>query len=586
MSTTPQKESPKLEKSESGTAADASSLENGSQTMPSSKAASEKNVLRAQELGEGEGDAPMTKQKMMALTAQAFLWTGSQIPVYLFGGISPYVYGDIGGADRWVWFVLAYLLSLSAICPFVGSMSDLIGRRWVAVIGSTLIIIGMIICSLAQIINIFIGGMVFTGIGAGICELTAIAATSELAPTSRRGTYVGVLIFTIAPFCPATLYAQLLAAHVSWRYVGLFCGLWSFIGLVLTLAFYFPPARVNNEGLSRMEVLRRIDYVGGLLITGGLILFMAGLMWAGYQYSWSSPHVLAPFIIGIACLVGFVFWEWKVVKHPMIPRRMNKVPGVLLWTLIITFVSGANFFAILMFWPVEAFNVYDHNPVGVGLRGLPIQLGIMAGSVIVLALLSHFKGGNKTLMVVSSCIMTAGCGAMAVADRTNLSELWFIITLAGIGIGGIIVPASVITTIVCPDDLIATVTSLTLSIRVIGGSIGYAVYFNVWRSKYEPLIVAKIEDVLVPAGIHSATLIRDVVELTTSSLIEDIAALPGIQGNTALYNAIVVAGQQAYAESYKYVYYCSIAFGAVSIIASLLLGDISPYMDDHVAVKM
>ena len=34
----------------------------------------------------------------------AFLWTGSQIPVYLFGGIPPYIYADIGGVDRWIWF--------------------------------------------------------------------------------------------------------------------------------------------------------------------------------------------------------------------------------------------------------------------------------------------------------------------------------------------------------------------------------------------------------------------------------------------------------------------------------------------------
>jgi len=32
-----------------------------------------------------------------------------------------------------------------------------------------------------------------------------------------------------------------------------------------------------------------------------------------------------------------------------------------------------------------------------------------------------------------------------------------------------------IATIICPDDLIATVAALTLAIRVIGGSIGYCV---------------------------------------------------------------------------------------------------------------
>jgi hypothetical protein len=49
---------------------------------------------------------------------------------------------------------------------------------------------------------------------------------------------------------------------------------------------------------------------------------------------------------------------------------------------------------------------------------------------------------------------------------------------------------------------------------------------------------------------------------------------------------VVGAGQIAYAESYKWVYYVSIAFGIVSILASCFLGDITKYMDDHVAVVM
>lgn len=140
----------------------------------------------AVESGHEEPQPKMSFARMMSLIAMAFLWTGSQIPVYLFGGVPPYIYGDIGGTDRWIWFVLANLLSLAAVCPFVGSISDLIGRRYVALIGATFLIVGMIICSLVHTMNSFICGMVFAGIGAGINELTALAATSELAPTSQR----------------------------------------------------------------------------------------------------------------------------------------------------------------------------------------------------------------------------------------------------------------------------------------------------------------------------------------------------------------------------------------------------------------
>jgi len=228
--------------------------------------------------------------------------------------------------------------------------------------------------------------------------------------------------------------------------------------------------------------------------------------------------VLVPLILGAVLLVAFVLWETYGAKNPMFPKRLRQEPRILGLTLVITFISGANFFSILMFWPTQAFNVYGHDPIGVGLRGLPIGFSILAGAVIVLMLLSILRGHNKELLIASSILMTAGCGSLAVARVDNLYQLWGLLILAGIGIGGmslrarvilslvsgsslilhtgIVVPASIIckssfmnersffteasltvslATIICPDDLIATVAALTLAIRVIGGSIGYCV---------------------------------------------------------------------------------------------------------------
>lgn len=53
--------------------------------------------------------------------------------------------------------VLANLLALAGVCPFVGSLSDLIGRRYVALIGASLVCLGMIVSSTAHTMNIFIG---------------------------------------------------------------------------------------------------------------------------------------------------------------------------------------------------------------------------------------------------------------------------------------------------------------------------------------------------------------------------------------------------------------------------------------------
>lgn len=532
-------------------------------------------------------EPPMTFKRMMSLIAMAFLWTGSQIPVYIFGGIPPLIYGDIGGTDRWTWFVLANLLALAAVCPFVGSLSDLMGRRYVAIMGAVLIIVGVTIASTAHTMNIFIAGMAIAGAGAGINELTALAVTSELAPTRKRGKYVAILVFTIVPFCPSVLWAQLIAAHAGWRYCGVLCGVWAAIGLIMTIIFYFPPPRVNSKGLTKKEIIKQIDFVGGFLSITGMLVFMASLQWGGYQYSWKSAHVLVPLFVGFLLLVAFVVWEAKFAPYPMFPARIKQSPRILILTLIITCISGANFFSVLLFWPTQAFNVYGHDPVGVGIRGLPIGFSILTGAVIVLWLLSLFRGHNRELMIVSSIVMTAGIGSLASLKVDSLYRAWGLLVLAGLGIGGIVVPASIITTIICPDDLIATVAALTLAIRVIGGSIGYTTYYNVFVSKFTPNAIYYIGGAMkLELGIVDPTIIKDAILLTGASLLNEIAELPGIAGNTTAYEIVVGAGQLAYAESYKYVYLVSIAFGGISVIAACFLGNIDKFMDDHVAVVM
>lgn len=445
--------------------------------------------------------------------------------------------------------------------------------------------------------------MALAGAGAGITELTALAATSELVPTGKRGAYVAVVISSILLFCPSNLWAQLISTHSSWRYVGLLCALWSFIGFVLIAVFYFPPPRVNSLGLSRREILTQIDIVGGLLSTSGIILFIGGLVWGGnqvhiiftvrlailflisfLQYEWTSAHAIAPLIIGAMLIVAFVLWEIYGAKFPMFPSRLGREPRTFVLTLVIIFVSGVNFFSVLVFWPTQSFNVYGHAPIGLGIRGLPPPFGTLGGALIVLWLLTKFRGGIRWLMIISCCLMTAGCGAMASANLNNLNAVYAFIFIASLGIGGIVVPASIITTIICPDELIATVTSLTLTIRVLGGSIGYAIYYNILSNKLVPKLTSSIISVSVKNHIVDPKIIEEITVFTAGGLLDQILHLPGVDGNVTIWNELVTAGKESYAYAYTYVYFASIAFGVISLIASIFLGDISKYMDDHVAV--
>lgn len=223
----------------------------------------------------------MNVNLFFSLTAMSFLWVGSQIPLYLYGSVLPDMYSEIGGANgRYLWIVLGYLIPVSALCPFVGALSDIFGRKTVALMGQVLLMIGPIVVSTAHDINIAIGGMVLSGLGAGLNELIALAGTSELVPVRKRATYVGAVVFSILPFCPSPLWAQLVARDGGWRWNGALVGIWNFVGFVLLLIFYKDPARNRPPA---KQVLKNIDYLGGILSTGGVTCFMLGLQWGARQ---------------------------------------------------------------------------------------------------------------------------------------------------------------------------------------------------------------------------------------------------------------------------------------------------------------
>jgi len=231
----------------------------------------------------------------------------------------------------------------------------------------------------------------------------------------------------------------------------------------------------------------------------------------------------------------------------------------------------------------------SNSPIGVGIRGLPFAFGTLTGCVISLFLMPQVRGHIRWLILGSCIIMTAGCGGLAAARIDNINTVYGILFVAGMGVGGIIIPASTVTTYICPNDLIATITSLTISIRIIGGAIGYAVYYNIFLNKLVPELVKHVGGACFESGITNITTIIKIGHMTGAGLLEEMAAMPefadAVEGR-AKYDYIVAAGQLAFANVYPWVYYCSIAFGGVAVIASLFLEDISEFMDETVVVVL
>ena len=175
---------------------------------------------------------------------------------------------------------------------------------------------------------------------------------------------------------------------------------------------------------------------------------------------------------------------------------------------------------------------------------------------------------------------------MAAVRIDNLSFIYIAVTFACLGVGAVIIPNQIIASIVCPDDLIGSATALTLSVRIVGGSIGYAIYYNVLRQRFTKYATLYIGPVCV-YGLHIFS-IPEITQIATLIAANDKKALLSGQFpqiNESNIAELITAGQRTYAASFPVVYYISIGFGVITVIAACFLPDISQFMDGHVAVQ-
>ena len=101
---------------------------------------------------------------------------------------------------------MAMSLAFAAVTPTFGAMSDLIGRRFLGVLGAGWVIFGLAIVGTAHSMTVAIAGMAITGAGAGICQVIGISGILELVPVRKRGKYLGIVFLFYLPMAAAAAY--------------------------------------------------------------------------------------------------------------------------------------------------------------------------------------------------------------------------------------------------------------------------------------------------------------------------------------------------------------------------------------------
>ena len=134
--------------------------------------------------------------------------------------------------------------------------------------------------------------------------------------------------------------------------------------------------------MSKLAVIKRIDFVGGFLSIVGLTLFLVALQAGGYTHPWGSAYVMCCLIIGLALIGVWTVWEWKFAKYPMVPFELFKGQRVVGLSFAVAFIAGANFFSLLNFWPLTISSVWDPDPVKIGLRAISVGFATAIGAIV------------------------------------------------------------------------------------------------------------------------------------------------------------------------------------------------------------
>jgi MFS family permease len=218
---------------------------------------------------------------------------------------------SIGPSNNITWVALAYTLGLSVAFLIVGRLSDIFGRRWFFIVGNCFALIGAIVGATATRVEALIGGNLLGGF-AGAVQISFTVAVAELVPNRHRPIWIVAIFFSsfeIACFGPVIAQTLVTNTAAGWRWSYYLDIIVAGLAVILFFFFYHPPNfRLLHKNRSKWEQLQRMDFVGFILFTGGLLIFIMGLSWGSGNYPWKSAHVIATIVVGFAALVVFVLY--------------------------------------------------------------------------------------------------------------------------------------------------------------------------------------------------------------------------------------------------------------------------------------
>ncbi|KAM0323354.1 hypothetical protein ACHAQA_008947 [Verticillium albo-atrum] len=410
----------------------------------------------------------------------------------------PTIIADLQGGDLFIWAANGYFLGMTALQPLFGQLANVFGRRWPTILSTAGFVLGSGICGGATNMGTLIAGRTIQGIGAGGINVLIEIVICDLIPLRERGTYFALLFGMVAigtalgPF-----FGGLIVDNVSWRwvfYLNLPIG-----GVALVILVIYLRTNYNRE-LTLATRISSIDWLGTCIFVGAIAAILIPLSWAGVLYTWSSYQILVPLLIGLAGLVGFMFFETSpLASQPTIPIRLfsNRTSASV---FALTFLHSIVTMWVLYFLPVYFQGVLGSSPSYAGVQLLPTILMLIPSAIIGGGLMSKV-GRYLPIHYAGYALMIVGFGLLTLLDKNSGTGKWVGFQIIEAFGSGLIIPTLLPALMAPLAESDAAVAAATWAfMRSFGLTWGTAIPGAIFNNRFDQLAKA-IEDPMLRGAV-------------------------------------------------------------------------------------
>ncbi len=399
------------------------------------------------------------------------------------------------------WLSTGFMLVNGVLVPITAYLMKRFSTRQLFISSMLFLLIGSIICAMAQNFAMLLIGRMVQAVGAGIIMPLLMSIVMFIFPPEKRGSMMGLigLAMIFAPAIAPTL-AGFIIDYYSWRW--LFIGLIPLVVIIILLAVKYL---INVSETAKTK----LDVVSVLFSTIGFGLILYGFSNAG-SHGWDDKVVISTIIVGIVTIAIFCLRQIKS-NDPLLNLSVfqNKVFTL---TSIINMIVTMMMYADMILLPI-------YLQVGRGFTALDAGLLLLPGA-LVNAFMSPVTGkmydryGAKPLFIIGLIFIIPSMWIVTdLSETTSFTFLMIRTIFLRIGLSFITMPLNTAGLNALPKSLVTHGTAVNNTLRQISGAIGAAVVITIFTAQ----TTSHVKSLLVETPNATAEMIRTLASILGSS---------------------------------------------------------------------